>query len=226
MTKMKIKRLFWTIMLVLAHLQIKATEERIVEHIVCLAEDATGMIWMGTEEGLIGYDGVGFERYATDNSGLTGNFFTAIWAEPNGSRLWLGLKSGLAVMDLHTRRIQAVPLEGFYNIADLAPADDGGLWVLNIEDRFAHLDLKTDSVIIYAIADFLPALQPDRRTGTQRIRQRCQGVFPYRRDRDWNRYLHSQFHRRNDNHGKHTRYHQRGQRQERRQHLLIHGRYN
>jgi len=78
----------------------------IAEYVVCLAEDTTGIIWMGTTEGLQGYDGVGFEHYSTENSGLPTNVFTDIWAEPMGNRLWLGLKSGLAVMDLRTRHIE------------------------------------------------------------------------------------------------------------------------
>lgn len=118
------------------------------------AEDTTGIIWMGTEEGLVGYDGVGNEYYTTENSELSGNVFAAIWAEPGGSRLWLGLKNGLSVMDLHTRRIKKVDIDGFYNIADLAPAEDGGLWILNIDYRFAHLDLQTDSVVTYEMRDF------------------------------------------------------------------------
>lgn len=125
-----------------------------VGSVSCFAEDTTGMIWMGTEEGLVGYDGVGFEFYTVDNSELPGNVFAAIWAEPGGGRLWLGVKNGLAVMDLRCRRIKKVDIDGFYNIADLAPAEDGGLWILNVDYRFAHLDLHKDSVVTYEMRDF------------------------------------------------------------------------
>ena len=128
--------------------------EEHVGRVLCLTEDTLGIVWMGTEEGLLGYDGIDYERYTTANSGLTGNVFNDIWAEPDGQRLWLGLKSGLAVMDLHTRRIRPFDIPGFYNIENLAPAADGGLWVLNIEDRYAHIRLRDDSVTIYEIADF------------------------------------------------------------------------
>lgn len=107
----------------------------------CLAEDTTGIIWMGTEEGLVGYDGVGYEYYTAENSELTGNVFAAIWAEPGGSRLWLGLKNGLSVMDLRTRRIKKVDIDGFYNIADLTPAEDGGLWI-GYPDQLVLIDAQ------------------------------------------------------------------------------------
>ncbi|MBR1682460.1 MAG: helix-turn-helix domain-containing protein [Bacteroidaceae bacterium] len=141
-------------------LHIGTAEGMPAEHVVCLAEDGRGMLWMGTEEGLVGYDGVGFEHYTTENSGLTGNGFSALWADTLTGRLWLGLKSGLAVMDLQTRRIHPYEIPGFYNIADLAPAADGGLWVLNIEDRFAHLSADPDgktterTAVVYEMADF------------------------------------------------------------------------
>ena len=109
---------------VASRFHLDESDGMVAELVSCLAEDTTGIIWIGTTEGLLGYDGVGFECYSTDNSGLPGNVFTDIWAEPNGSRLWLGLKSGLAVMDIPTRRIRTLNDEGFFNIADLSAAAD------------------------------------------------------------------------------------------------------
>ena len=136
------------------HLHLDAADGMVAEFITCLAEDTTGIIWMGTTEGLQGYNGVGFEHYSTDNSNLPGNVFTAIWAEPQGGRLWLGLNSGLAVMDIRTRHIETIWSNDFFNIADLAPAADGGLWILNVNKRFGHLDLRTREITTYRIADF------------------------------------------------------------------------
>ena len=135
-------------------LHLDASDGMAGEYVVCLAEDTTGVIWMGTTEGLQGYDGVGFEHYSTENSGLPTNVFTDIWAEPMGNRLWLGLKSGLAVMDLRTRHIEPFDVNGFYNIADLSSAVDGGLWILNINGDFAHLDWRTGEVTAYYRTDF------------------------------------------------------------------------
>ena len=139
-----------------SHFHLDAADGMIAEDVTCLTEDTTGIIWIGTTEGLLGYDGVGFEYYSTDNSGIPGNVFTDIWAEPKGNRLWLGLKSGLAVMDLRTRHIHTIHLndDEFFNIADLSAAADGGLWILNIDYRFAHLDVKTDSLTVYTVDEF------------------------------------------------------------------------
>ncbi len=126
--------------------QLGRAEGMATEHVVCLAEDSTGLLWIGTEEGLLAYDGVGFEHYTTADSGLSGNGFTDLWAAPDGRYLWLGLKSGLAVMDLLSRLIRHVEIPDFYNIADLATAADGGLWVVNIEDRLCHIDLRSSDV--------------------------------------------------------------------------------
>lgn len=137
-----------------AHFHLDASDGMLGESVACLAEDTTGIIWIGTTEGLQGYDGVGFEHYSTENSGLPANVFTDIWAEPKGNRLWLGLKSGLAVMDLRTRHIEPYKIDGFFNIADLSSAADGGLWILNIDHRFAHLDPHTGEVVTYITTDF------------------------------------------------------------------------
>lgn len=137
-----------------SHFHLDANDGMIAEFVLCMAEDTTGTIWMGTTEGLQAYNGVGFEHYSSENSGLPSNVFTTIWAEPKGSRLWLGLKNGLAVMDLCTRRIESVELDNFFNIADLAPAIDGGLWILNIDHCFAHMDLQTGDLVTYILRDF------------------------------------------------------------------------
>ena len=82
------------------------------ERVCCLSEDSTGLLWMGTDEGLL---------------------------------------SGLAVMDVSGRTIRAFEIQGIYNVAALSPAADGGLWVLNIEDRFVHIDVTTDNVTCYEL---------------------------------------------------------------------------
>lgn len=130
--------------------------------VCCLAEDSTGLLWMGTDEGLLGFDGVGFEHYTVWNSGLSGNLFSTMWLEPGGARLWLGLLSGLAVMDVSRRVIRPFEIQSIYNVASLSPAADGGLWVLNIEDRFAHIDVTTDSVTTYELSDFSLPRRPKR----------------------------------------------------------------
>lgn len=62
----------------------------------CLAQDAQGFIWVGTQDGLNRYDGYTFRVFRTDPSqpsSLSDNYITALCADRSG--LWVGTQHGL-----------------------------------------------------------------------------------------------------------------------------------
>src|SRR5665213_2821501 len=59
-------------------------------------QDSQGFVWIGTEDGLVRFDGHEIYRYAYSPSaagGLPGNFIYAI-AEDKHADLWIGIKGG------------------------------------------------------------------------------------------------------------------------------------
>ncbi len=85
-------------------------EESIPEgFITTIAQDARGIIWIGTQKGLIRYDGYRFHKYfhvATDPTSLPSDSISALWAAPDG-RIWIGKHSdGLSVFDPMSERFE------------------------------------------------------------------------------------------------------------------------
>lgn len=88
--------------------------------ITALAEDAQGLLWIGTTDGLIRYDGYRFRRYANDpvrSDSLPGNRIQTLMLASDG-RLWVGTYSnGVAIYDPR--------YDGFRALAPTGAADPG-----------------------------------------------------------------------------------------------------
>ncbi|HTP40201.1 MAG TPA: two-component regulator propeller domain-containing protein [Steroidobacteraceae bacterium] len=102
-------------------------------------QDSQGFVWIGTEDGLMRYDGHELHRYAfsrTDPNGLPGNFIRQI-AEDAHHDLWVAIKgSGIArwnrARDTFTlyRHADGNPASLANDIANtLLIASDGAVWV-------------------------------------------------------------------------------------------------
>lgn len=64
--------------------------------VTALAQDTRGLMWVGTQAGLVSYDGYRFKKYAhfdRNLSSLSGDYIKSLWAAPNGD-LWVGTLSG------------------------------------------------------------------------------------------------------------------------------------
>jgi signal transduction histidine kinase/ligand-binding sensor domain-containing protein len=79
--------------------------------VTALAFDAQGIQWIGTQSGLVRYDGYRFRKFVHDASqsdSLPGNFVERLWVGADG-RLWIGITgTGLAVYDPATERFRSV----------------------------------------------------------------------------------------------------------------------
>lgn len=66
-------------------------------YINALAQDSTGYLWFGTQEGLVKYDGYSFTTYRhdpNDSSSIDNNRIESLYVTRDGS-LWIGTSSGL-----------------------------------------------------------------------------------------------------------------------------------
>ena len=67
--------------------------------VMATLQDSQGFVWLGTEDGLVRFDGHELHRYAyaqDSTTGLPGNFVNAIVEDANGD-LWIGIRgAGLA----------------------------------------------------------------------------------------------------------------------------------
>jgi ligand-binding sensor domain-containing protein len=78
-------------------------------NVTALAQDQQGLIWIGTQVGLIRYDGYHFRKFthiASDINTLAGDFIKTLLPGADG-RLWIGTRSdGLSVYDPNTGRFE------------------------------------------------------------------------------------------------------------------------
>src|ERR1700744_337986 len=74
--------------------------------VFCMLQDHTGLIWIGTEDGLNKYDGYEFTVYKHKNEDKTSLSHSQVNAllEDNDHNLWVGTSGGLNVMDARTQQ--------------------------------------------------------------------------------------------------------------------------
>ena len=101
-----------------------------------MAQDGQGFLWVGTQGGLMRWDGYRFRSYAPDPGtpgALPDNFVTALHIDGRG-QLWVGTSAGgLARYEPDTDGFTIVPLavKGApeFNVSAIISDGSGGLWV-------------------------------------------------------------------------------------------------
>lgn len=105
--------------------------------LTCLAQDASGFIWAGTEGGVYRYDGAGFRRW-TIADGLPSTWVESLSPDSDGS-LWIGTRRGLC--RFRAGRITPVTDPQVLvsaEIKHLYRAPDGRLWVATDQGLFVR----------------------------------------------------------------------------------------
>ena len=94
-----------------------------------IAQDATGFIWIGSEEGLARYDGHDFVHYDF-SADSTERFVTSTFLDASGV-LWIGSGSGLYSYNSQADKIEKVEIDGApgESIYTVFSDDKGRLWV-------------------------------------------------------------------------------------------------
>jgi len=95
----------------------------------CLAQDALGFLWFGTEAGLARFDGVQFEVFTTlTHPEIPNNFCSALLAARDGS-LWCGSRAG-GLFRWRAGRFEAPPADWReVEVLSLAESPNGTLWI-------------------------------------------------------------------------------------------------
>ncbi|MFZ6818525.1 two-component regulator propeller domain-containing protein [Undibacterium sp. Ji22W] len=133
--------------------------------VTAIAQDQRGLMWIGTQAGLVSYDGYRFEKFThfnRDKSSLSGDYIKCLWAAPNGE-LWVGtLSGGISIFNPHTGKFSPLlhgaglntPLDiGAIQIIKGDP--QGGVWIVGSESGLHHLsaDFKTLTQYRHQAAD-------------------------------------------------------------------------
>ena len=112
-----------------------------------IIQDPTGYLWLGTQSGLVRWDGYHFRRYVADaevRGSLPDSFILSLHIDPRG-RLWVGTSAGgLARYDAETDSfVVTTGPSGVKGLAVLSITDDGkgGLWV-GTESGLEHVDAQ------------------------------------------------------------------------------------
>ncbi len=104
-----------------------------------IAQTSDGYLWLGTDEGLVRFDGYEFVPFQKSNGSLPSNSITALAAAPDGS-LWIGTSDGLVSYrdkKFHSYTVQ----DGLANeaISQLYVDRSGSLWVV-VGVQLSHLE--------------------------------------------------------------------------------------
>jgi diguanylate cyclase (GGDEF)-like protein len=116
---------------------------------VCLAQDRTGYVWVGTQGGLARFDGVRFITYTPRNEpALAGVWIRTLLVDRRG-RMWIGTYKGLAVYQ--DGRFTAVPAADArryptLDISALAEQADGSILAGSTDGVFRVHDDRLQSV--------------------------------------------------------------------------------
>ncbi len=120
--------------------------------VTTIAEDGHGLLWIGTQNGLVRYDGYRFRLFShdpDDPESLSGNYIRTLWLASDG-RLWIGTQTdGISVYDHRTDRFTRYrhqadnPNSLSHNRIDAIRSDaQGNLWI-GTDGGLDYLNSKT-----------------------------------------------------------------------------------
>src|SRR5690554_4828117 len=100
--------------------------------VLCMVQDSTGFLWVGTKDGLNRFDGYEFVRFkydVDDESSLSNNEISCLVLQ-DSSYLWIGTRSGgINRLELATNKITRFSGLTYDDlIRDLYLDDEGQLW--------------------------------------------------------------------------------------------------
>ena len=80
--------------------------------ITALAQDSQGLIWIGSQKGLVKFDGYQFTTFTNDPdnpNSISGDFISALWTAPDG-KVWIGTRhDGVSIYDSESNDFSRIP---------------------------------------------------------------------------------------------------------------------
>lgn len=131
------------------------TADGLPQNSVCaIVQDHSGYLWLGTENGLVRFDGVRFEVFNEDTPPkIPHNFVTSLLVTRDGS-VWAGTRTGGLFRYRHDIFDVPVPALAEEKVWALAEAPDGSIWVGG-HDRLTQIS-GTNIVRSFGPPDGLP----------------------------------------------------------------------
>lgn len=115
------------------------------QHVMAIAEDELGFIWVGTERGLNRYDSRQYHQYFHDNAdslSLPSNVISALYKDSSG-RLWIGTESGPGIYNPETDAFIRVPVESGIRITSQIWENPDGEILFNMVEQLCRFDPAT-----------------------------------------------------------------------------------
>jgi len=130
----------------------------------CLLFDRQGLMWIGTEQGLLSYDGYQFRSFRSDayHPGILPNNFVRALAEDHDDGLWIGTRDGLVRHDRRTGDFRTYHLQGEQQrvINTLFTTRDGTVWT-GTSAGANRYDAKSDTFRHYPMPSGVMAFAED-----------------------------------------------------------------
>ena len=100
--------------------------------ITALAQDKRGFLWIGTQDGLIRYDGYRYRKFTHDakrTNSLLANYVYSLYAASDG-RLWVGTRSdGVTIYNPQTEEFEHPKELSNGMVRALVEDSNGGMWI-------------------------------------------------------------------------------------------------
>lgn len=148
-------------------------------NVAALAEDPSGLMWVGTERGLFVFDGRHFHRASGDDGSLQQNGFVNNMALAPDGRLWVGTRSGL-YRHLRGERFEAItndrsPTHVDSNASMAFSANGHTLYLLQRQQLWALRNIDSDRPLAQPLSQSLPRTQDDL---TSRFVDQADALWP------------------------------------------------
>ena len=123
----------------------------------CLMIDHNGMLWMGSSNGLISFDGYLFKTYRSDafSSGILPNNAVISLTEDHDYNIWIGTRDGLVRMDRKRGLFKTyrLPAKNQRIIYSLYTTRDGTVWI-GTDGGLTRYDKASDSFHTYDCGEY------------------------------------------------------------------------